>query len=138
MSKTPKVKPKKRADPYKKLKFMGYMMSQLPNPYTRQDLLRYAKFQLAIKSHRLLLDPIWDLYTEEEILMEYFAHQMDESDQFRQQFESTLGDVFGVVDEFSAWADKQMAEEAKIRDKVMGETEDSVSFNPGDVMGDGE
>lgn len=137
MSQKPPEKPKKKkVDPYKKLKYIGYRMVQLPNPYSRQDLIRYAKFQLAAKTNRLLLDPIWDSYTEEGLLAEFYAHQMSENERFLQEFESSLGDIYGVVDEFDAWANKQMAEEAKIRDKVMGETEDSVSFSPGDVMGE--
>lgn len=129
---------KKSRDPYKVLKYVGYRLSQLPNPYDRADLVRYAQFQLAAKTHRLMKDPIWDNYTEEELLMEFFAHQMNESEEFRKEFEVQMGaNINGAVDDFDAWADKQMAEEAKIRDKIMGQTEDKISFSPDeDLIGE--
>jgi len=133
--KKPKKK-KKIIDPYRNLKKLAYHSSQLPDRYNKEDLLRYAKFQLARRAKRLLKDPIWDEYTEEELLIEFYAHQFEDNDQFRIKFEQESGMFDGVVDDFAAWADKKMAEDAKIRDMTMGESEDHISFSPDDVMGD--
>lgn len=127
---------KKKRDPYKGIKYLGYRLSQLPNTYDIQDLVKYAKFQLSVKSGRLLKDPIWDLYTVEELLIEFYAHQFEDNEEFRVKFENQIGDINGVVDDFATWAEKKIAEDEKSRVKVMGETEDRVSFDPSQVMGD--
>lgn len=134
----PKAKPKKRVDPYKGLKYIGYRQSQLPTTYSLADLTKYAKFYLAHKTKTLLKDPIWDEYTVEELLVEFYAHQMVDNKEFRIQFESQMGDIDGSVDDFASWADKQISEEAKIRDETLDQMEDSVSFDPSEVMGDDE
>lgn len=131
-------KKQKKVDPYLGVKYLGYRMSQLPDPFSMRDLITYAKFILASKSGRLLKDPIWDQYTVEELLMEFYAHQFHESKELRLTFEQGLSVSDSVVDDFAAWADKQIAEEGKIRDKVMGEAEDKVSFSPDDVLGEDE
>lgn len=130
-------KPKK-VDPYRGIKYIGYRMSQLPERYTAQDLLRYAKFQLAEKSGRLMKDPIWDEYTVEELLAEFFAHQFVENKELRLRFEADMGDINGDIDDFASWADKKMAEDAKIRDRIMDGADDRISFDPSMVMGDTE
>lgn len=129
-----KPNPKKR-DPYFRLKYLGYFLSQLPDTFSTKDLVRYAKFYLAAKTKTLMKDPIWDNYTSEELLIEFFAYRFqDES--FRVPFEQQLDTRSGVVDEFAAWADKEMKKEAKIRDKILGGLEDRVSFDPKDIMGE--
>jgi hypothetical protein len=127
---------KKRVDPYIGVKFIGYRMSQLPTRYKMSDLVRYARFILAEKAGRLYKDPIFDSYTVEELLAEFFAHQFHESKEFRVTFEEQIGDVNGDGEDFADWADRKIAEDAKIRDKVMGGMEDKVSFNPSMVMGE--
>lgn len=131
-------KKKKKVDPYLGVKFLGYRLSVLPDPYSMKDLIRHAKFFLAQKSGRLLKDPIWDEYTVEELLMEFYAHQMHDNERLRTDFEASLNFTDGAIDEFAAWADKQIAEEGKIRDSVMGGAEDHISFSPDDVMGEDE
>lgn len=129
-------KKKKRPDPYKRVKYFGYRMSQLPEIYKLNDLVKYAKFQLSVKSGRLMKDPIWDEYTIEELLIEFFAHQFEDSKEFRIKFEQDFNELSGAVDEFAAWADKQIKEESLIRDRLMGEAEDQVRFDPSEIMGD--
>lgn len=129
---------KKKKDPYRGLKYLGYRMSQLPDTYTLDQLVKFAKFQLAERTRRLMKDPIWDEYTIEEILIEYFAHMFATSEKARVEFETTLNTFSAAVDDFSDWADREMAKEAKIRDTVLGGLEDSVSFDPKNIMGDDE
>lgn len=130
---------KKKVDPYRGVKYIGYRMAQLPDTYSLDQLVHFAKFQLAALTRTLLKDPIWDTYTIEEILVEYFAHQFHNNKEARTLFEAQLSDVSGAIDEFSDWADKEMAKEAKIREQTLGGTEDSVKFNPGeDIMGEDE
>lgn len=133
-----KPKTKKKVDRYLGIKHLGYRISQLPNPYSLNDLLKYAKFILAEKSGRLLKDPIWDEYTIEELLMEFFAHQFHTNKEFLTEFESANGLAFtqDSLEDFVAWADKQIAEEGKIKEKLLDESEEKVSFSPDDVLGE--
>lgn len=126
----------KKVDPYQGVKFLGYRISQLPEKYKMADLIRFAKFQLAVKSKRLLKDPIWDEYTVEELLIEFYAHVFNENKEARILFEQALNLATDNVDDFAAWADAEIAKEDKIREKTLDSTEDSVSFNPSDVLGD--
>lgn len=127
---------KKERDPYLGIKHIGYKISQLPERFKLEDLVRYARFYLASKSNRLLKDPIWDSYTTEELLSEFYAHQFVENKELRIRFEAEVDDISGAVDDFATWADKKMAEDAKIRDKIMDQAEDRISFDPSMVMGD--
>jgi hypothetical protein len=127
---------KKKRDPYRNLKFIGYKKGQLPERYTLKEFTEFCKMQLASKTRTLLKDPIWDSYTSEELIIEFYAHQFLENDKARMMFETELGSGNETVDEFSAWADKQIQKEAKIRDGVLGESEDSIKFSPEDVMGE--
>lgn len=128
-------KKKIERDPYRNIKYMGYRLSELPSPYNIYDLVRYAKFQLAIMSKRLLKDPIWDEYTAEEILVEFFGHQFVEDEGLKAEFEKQLGLGLKGVDEFNDWADKQIAKSRIENEKILGGVEDKVSFNPS-TMGD--
>lgn len=103
------------------------------------ELVRYARFFLAIRTKRLYKDPIWDSYTVEELLVEFYAHQFQENKQFRQEFEASVGNMDPTsVDSFSDWADKEMSKEAKIRETTLGQMEENVSFRPDMVMGEDE
>lgn len=132
-----KPTPKKKIDPLKPVKYIGYRLSQLPKGYTLNELVKYAKFQLAVTTKRLLKDPIWDEYTAEEILVEFFAHQFQEDEAFRVKFEQEFQDINGVIDDFANWADKQIAQEDKIRKhvQIMGGLEE-IDFNPDQIMGE--
>lgn len=135
----PKATPqKKRRDPYRNLKWLGYKLATIEQAKTLAEYVEYAKFQLCVKNNRLMKDPIWDTYTNEEILLEFYAHQFEVSKEFRIRFEQELGANSQDVDDFAAWADKQMAKDATEREKLMGEAEDKVRFSPNDVMGDDE
>lgn len=131
------AKPKKKRDPYRNLKWFGYKMAVAP--ISGPELVNFARFHLAKKTNRLLKDPIWDQYTREELMVEFYAHNfVDNPNQFKEKFESEIGDVFGEVDDFSVWADKEMAKEAKIRDETLNGMEDRVAFDPKNIMGDDE
>lgn len=130
-------KPKK-VDPLKGIKYIGYRMGNLPQRYDIPALVRYAKFHLCHATGRLMKDPIWDLYTVEELLAEFFARQFVDNKEAREIFEKSLTDINGEVDDFASWADKQIAEEDKIRKRLIDNAEQSVRFDPGMVLGEDE
>ena len=67
-------------------------------------------------------DPIWDEYTSEEILVEYYALLFHNS---KDQAEKFLQKINGVNSSDYDWIIEQSGEQ----EAVMGE-EDVVSFNP--------
>jgi hypothetical protein len=112
-------------------------MSQLDSgQITLDDYVRYAKFFLCSKTKRLMKDPIWDSYTTEEILAEFFAHQFETNKRFLEDFEVALLDSLGQSDDFSDWADSMMSKDKRILEKTLGGMEDRISFDPTkDVIG---
>ena len=63
-------------DSFRTLKYIGYCLSQLPpDPKTRsyEDYVNHAKYRLSVERGLLLKDPIWEKYTDEEVLIEHFA-----------------------------------------------------------------
>ena len=131
-------KKKSHKDPYFRLKYMGYCMSQLPpdGALTEfDDWVRYAKFVLCREAHVLMKDPIWDDYTDEEILIEYYALILERDQNERAKFESMLaGQSPDIVDWFDDMIEKNKEDLDKIK-KRMEEAEDEVSFSP-DSLGE--
>lgn len=105
-------------------------MSQMPEIVTVKDFVRFCKFHLAVKTHRLMKDPIWDTYTSEDIITEFFAHKFHTDKDFKAEFEFEAGMSKSFVDDFAAWADQQIRQAAKDIKQKLNETEDKVSFNP--------
>lgn len=135
MSQKPKTK---KRDPLQRMKFVAYSMANLPDGMINiDDYIRFAKLQLCVKTRRLLKDPIWDSYTAEELLTEFFAHEFLVNKKFTEEFEMQLGSIDGALDSFDAWANRQIKKNQKERVKIMGEMEEKISFDPSkDVMGE--
>lgn len=122
-----------KIDPFLRIKYLGYCLLQLPKKNaTYGDLVKYAKFFLAVKTKKLMKDPIWDSYTSEELLTEFYAHRFIENKIALTEFEDQLnGGKSEESDEFNEWADKQMAQESKKREQL----EERITFEP-TTMGD--
>jgi hypothetical protein len=123
---------KENKNPHLPLQHIGYCWANLPydeNNVTWDDFVQYAKFSLCQITKRLMKDPIWDEYREEEILVEYYAHIYAVNKEERAKFEAIMQ---GADEDIHDWLDsmieKNQAEtDAKI--KEMG-LEDSLSFTP--------
>lgn len=124
-----------KPDRFLKLKHIGYCWSQSVVGDTKfQDFVKYCQFQLCVLNRVLMKDPVWDEYTQEEILAEYFAHAFQRDPNFVKEFEISLAK--GEILDFGAWADLQMKLEAEAEEaKILGQ-EDRVAFQPEDVMGE--
>jgi hypothetical protein len=133
-----KETPKKRKDSLFPVKYIGYCWSQLPPGDTdMHDFLNYCRFQLCKLSHRLMKDPIWETYTSEELLAEFYAHTFAKDKDFLKQFEMFLANEGGEILEFDAWADMQIKKSQEEKSAKAKKLEDSVAFSPEDVMGEG-
>lgn len=124
-------------DQFYKLKYMAYCMSQLPPEGAGSnfaDFLNYAKFQLCVEKNVLMEDSIWDKYTDEALLVEFFATIFAKSKEKRQEFEQTLKGL-STVDDFNTWADRMIEKNRIELEEKAKEFEDSVNFKP-EALGD--
>lgn len=129
-----KNKPKP-PDAMLRIKHIAYCRSQTPvSDMDFKDLVNYARHQLCVVTNRLFKDPIWDEYTSEEILVEWFSHQFEKDPNFVKEFE--LGLAKGEILDFSGWADLQMKKELEAKEQRLKDLEDKVTFSPDDVMGE--
>lgn len=133
-----KTKEPIKRDPFLRLKYLGYCLSQMPEKDTvLEEFVQFAKFQLCFKNRLLMKDPIWDTYTKEEILMEFYAHQMQNNEKAKAELEKDLNMEGNAIDDFAAWADEQIKVNKEELQGTMGhDMEDKVSFNPANVLGD--
>lgn len=119
-------------DRFFRLKYMGYCMSQLPPEgieSTLEDFLEYARFQLCKVSNRLMKDPIWDTYSDEEILVEYYATLYANNKEERTRIEAVFaGQNQDVVDWFDEMIEKNQAEIKAYKEKL--EETEEISFSP--------
>lgn len=124
-----------KQDRFLNLKYMGFCMSQLPPDEAGtsfEDFVRYAKFQLSMDKHVLMEDPIWDKYTEEQILVEYYANVFSKSKDERERFEVQLT---GQDPDIHAWFDKMIEQNQKEMAEQLGSQEESINYKP-DTLGE--
>ncbi len=115
------------------IKWLGYVRSQTPpgEDITMRELVLLAKFFLCQHSHRLWKDPIWDTYTDEEILVEYYSYLFAKDEKFRSEFEATINagtEIYG--EDIYEWLDRKVRENQEEMKKKLEEMPDKVSFSP--------
>ncbi len=83
---------KKSLDQFTSLKYKGYCRSQLPpgEGRTMDDFANYAKFFICQQAKVLWNDPIWDTYTIEGIIVEYYAYLFELDGKLRKEFEASI------------------------------------------------
>lgn len=119
-------------DIFHRLKYIGYCRSHLPPEEVGtdyNDFVDHAKAFLCSKTNRLFKDPIWDKYTAEEVLVEYFTYQM-QNEQKRVEFEKELLNVKG--EDIDDWL---VAQSSKSKPVEPIELEDKIEFTP-DSLGE--
>ena len=77
---------------------------------------------------------VWDKYTDEELLVEYYAIRFDSDDEEMKKFEGIIGGMTGGDDDIYDWFDKQIDKNKKEIQEKEAEMEDDLSFSP-DTMG---
>lgn len=75
-------------DPLFNLQTIAYFRHALPdNEDITPEMFRdYAKWQVCKVRNVLFNDPVWDTYTEEEILIEYFTIVFDQNEERSKEF----------------------------------------------------
>lgn len=141
MSKTKKQKPNENSqiankDPFFGLKFIAYCRSQRPPDgvdgiITEDiDIINYAKWRVCKSRNVLFNDPVWENYTPEEILVEYFTISFDDSEEVRDMF---LAQMRGVETKDYDWLEQMESkwlkeQEEKIKEDMGGVEEFEDTF----------
>ena len=113
-----------KIDPYLGLKHIAYCRTGLSKTteLTSEILLSFAKWQICKARRVLWNDPVWDSYTQEEILIEFFSISFDLDPKTREVFEKNL---MKPREAEYAWFDKMEAKalaEAKAKAKAKEES----------------
>jgi hypothetical protein len=115
-------------DPFFGLKYIAYCRSKLPPEEAGRDdadIINYAKWQICKSRNLLFLDPIWDRYSEEEILIEYLTIRFDEDENVCKAFESQMQGVSLDDQEWFERMEKKYHEEQEKRAKeALGEQQE--------------
>lgn len=118
-------------DGYFKLKYIGFTRAYMNpdnDPVTVEEFVAFCKTYLCNKNKVLFKDPIWDTYTDEELMVEYFAQMflddVEEAKKFSANFAETADDTYKWLTEQTEKAEKENLEKIK-------ELPDSISFKPG-------
>jgi hypothetical protein len=115
---------KANKDPFFGLKYIAYCRTGLPindEDIDEEALISYAKACICKARNKLWNDPIWDSYTQEEILVEYFTIRF-ESEDARKEFETKLISVKkSDLDWFETAEKRYMSENKKENDIITQE-----------------
>lgn len=133
MEKSKNPPKKKEFDRLQNLKFKGYCWANTPpgEDTTLEDLVSFAKFYLCKELSRLWKDEIWNDYTDEEILIEYFAHLFSKDKTAKQEFEVELNageDVYG--EDVYDWLDRMIAKNQEEMREKLDKLPEKISFSP--------
>lgn len=118
--------------PLFKLKYLGYFNAGFDlerSDITYNDFVTIAKYHLSEKKGVLIKDPIWDSYTAEEILIEYYASVYKENEEARKSFETHLN----ATQDDDQWMEEQVKLNKKRREQEAQKAvkmEDEILFDP--------
>lgn len=123
----------KDEDPFFALKYIAWCRTQLPPEEAELeeiDFVHYAKWSICRERGILFKDPVWDGYTPEDIMVEFFAIGFDNSEEIRDAFQSSMKGVKAAdIDWFEAMEKKVLAEkEAEAKKLMDGKDEIEDSF----------
>lgn len=102
-----------------------------PENFTLQHLVQHAKFALCESRKVLMEADVWDRYTDEHILLEYYAMLYNVNKQMREEFEDFVTST--VTEDQVDWMDEMMAKnKEELKKYVEADQEaEAFSFEPG-------
>lgn len=124
---------KPKRDMFFPLKHIAYSWSHLLGSPTFDDVARYMQLDLCVRTNRLMKDEVWEKYTREEIMVEYFAHRFHRSKEEATDFAVLIG--LGEKDTFEDWAEQEEAQQIRDREEKLKGLADTIKFSPSDVKG---
>jgi len=125
----PKQKENNESDPFFPLKYLGYCLAMTPPEGDKIGLdafVEFARFQLCEARNVLRKDAVWDNYSDEEVLIEYYAILMSKDETLRKKMELELGGM--NYDRDLDWFNKQITDNKKDIKDI--EKEEEFDFEP--------
>lgn len=106
------------------LKYIGFCLASLPPEgvrTTKENFIEFVKFQLSLEKKVLLKDKIWDSYSDEELIVEYFAILYAKNEEAKKDFESkVLSNSEDILDFFDKEIEKNKIELEKLKSNKNG------------------
>ena len=116
---------------------MGFCMSQLPPDGFGTNFGDYMNFvQYSLSKHYKIpvKSDVWDKYTDEELIVEFYAVRYDTDEDEKNKMEGIIEGLTGGDDDIYSWFDRKIKENQEENKEKQSEMEDDVSFSP-DTMG---
>ena len=125
-----------QVDVLKNIKHIAYSRAKgLPgSPLNLIGFVNVAKSFLCRKTKTLWKDPIWESYTDEEILIEYFSWAFSENKDFEEEFLASIGLENLDVEEFADWAEEEIEKNAELLKQQTQKLEDEVCLDREDMI----
>lgn len=100
-----------------------------------EDFCNFCKMHLCNTYKVPYKSPLWESYSDEDIMIEYFALKFLKDEEFKKEFKAQLqGKIVHkdqmTEDEFADWADKMESENKRELDKLKETMVETINFNP--------
>jgi hypothetical protein len=131
MSKLNKIDPELLKDPLFNLKYIAFCMAVKPtfeDRLTIAEFADFARFQLAASYKIPAKSTIWDKYTAEELIVEFYALKFFEDSEYSKEFEARLN---GEAQEDLDWMNKEIEKNKVEIEKLKQQYPEKVNFSPG-------
>lgn len=119
------------------IKYIAYCQAMMPpedEETTFQDFVIFAKRRLCDKVNKLMKDPIWKEYSDEDILVEYFSYIFLNDKESRDHFEGLMR---GEDSDLTDWFNKKIAENHEELKELLGDgSDEDLSFTPDSIGND--
>lgn len=125
------MKPNEK-DPFLNLKYIAYCIAYMPDEHASfLDFVRFCKFQLCLKNNILMENPIWEKYTNEEIIVEYYATKYALDKDAKEAFQRQLNGEKIEEDDMFDWMDSEIEKNKKeLTEKFGNKKTENISFKP--------
>ncbi len=132
-----KNKPVKISDQLKNLKNIAYRMVQTGDKLdngTFEDFVNFCKNKICIAKNKYLFDPMWDNYSEEEIIIEYYTLQFSKDAELVTAFENVLqfGDGNTSDNPDFDWMEAEVKKNEEALKRYNEDKPDEFSMSPAD------
>jgi hypothetical protein len=136
--KKPKPPKAKEIDPFFGLKLIAYYRTGLPvneEDLDEEAMVQFAKWQICKIKNVLFNDPVWDNYTDPEILIEFFAIKFDENEKLRDEFQAGLVTAKKADVDWMLRQEEKLLKQGKIKEEPSEKPKESplVEFKPAPV-----
>lgn len=113
------------------LKHIGYTRAfmGIDNDISLPVFIDACKTYICARQKILFNDPIWERYSDEEIIVEYYSYLFIDNKSEREKFESSV-DAASGSDTYD-WLTSKVDELEAESEKKVNELPDRISFNPG-------